>query len=334
MKQRKNDTTTPSPSVKSKKHILGKVLLALAIALVVLLAGLFIFHKIKHSADMKFLAEQGYYNPVSVGDYSMNVAKFGNENGRGNIVVLSGMGGGMSAEIRPVLKDFEEDYQFIYVGRRGWDASDDTKEDRTVEAIVEEYRSAVKAAGIEEPYILMAHSMGGTYASYWVSKYPDEIKAFINIDGTYVEPVAEEDMQGKASGTFLYKVAVNFGLGDILLPALLSNNAGLSKDEWRAYCILQQLSIPSDATANEGAMVNRNRNTTWNALTETDVPKLYITARDGDLSDPVSEEANKKELLPYLEKMGNSEVAYLPGNHFIYKTEPEKFKEIIKNYLY
>lgn len=327
MKQRKNDTTPPSP------RKLAKVFLALAIALVVLFAGLFIFHKIKHSADMKFLAEQGYYNPVSVGDYSMNVAKFGNENGKGNIVVLSGMGGGMSAEIRPVLKDFEEDFQFIYVGRRGWDASDDTKEDRTVEAIVEEYRSAVKAAGIEEPYILMAHSMGGTYASYWVSKYPEEIKAFINIDGTYVEPIAEEDMQGKASGTFLYKVAVNLGLGDILLPALLTNNAGLSKDEWRAYCILQQLSIPSDATANEGAMVNRNRNTTWNALVETDVPKLYISARHGDLSDPESEEANKKELLPYLNKMGNYEIAYLPGNHFIYKTEPEEFRNYVRNYL-
>ena len=179
----------------------------------------------------------------------------------------------------------------------------------------------------------MAHSMGGTYASYWVSKYPDEIKAFINIDGTYVEPIAEEDMQGKASGTFLYKVAVNFGLGDILLPALLTNNAGLSKDEWRAYCILQQLSIPSDATANEGAMVNRNRNTTWNTLKETDVPKLYISARHGDLSDPESEEANKKELLPYLNKMGNYEIAYLPGNHFIYKTEPEEFRNYVRNYL-
>ena len=44
---------------KEKKFNLAKVLLVLAIAFVALLAGLFIFHKIKHSADMKFLAEQG-----------------------------------------------------------------------------------------------------------------------------------------------------------------------------------------------------------------------------------------------------------------------------------
>ena len=179
----------------------------------------------------------------------------------------------------------------------------------------------------------MAHSMGGTYASYWVSKYPEEIKAFINIDGTYVEPMTEEEMNRKAGSTLLYKVGVNLGLGDILLPALLRNDSGLSKDEWRAYCILQQLSIPSDATANEGVEINRNRNTTWNTLTETDVPKLYISARHGDLSDPESEEANKKELLPYLNKMGNYQIAYLPGSHFIFKTEPEEFRNYVRNYL-
>ena len=333
MKRKQNDTTPPSPGVKSKKHILGKVLLVLAIAFVALLAGLFIFHKIKHSADMKFLAEQGYYNPVSVGDYSMNVAKFGNENGKGNIVVLSGMGAGMAVEIRPSLKELEDEYQFIYVGRRGWDASDDTKEDRSVEAIVEECRKALKASGIEAPYILMAHSMGGTYASYWVSKYPEEVKVFINIDGTYVEAMSEEEMNRKAGSTLLYKVGVNLGLGDILLPVLLRNDSGLSKDEWRIYCVLQQMSISSDAVEMEGAEINRNRNTTWNALAETDVPKLYISARHGDLSDPESEEANKKELLPYLNKMGNYEIAYLPGSHFIYKTEPEECRKYIKNYL-
>ena len=37
------------------------------------------------------------------------------------------MGAGMAVEMRPSLKELEDDYQFIYVGRRGWDASDDTR---------------------------------------------------------------------------------------------------------------------------------------------------------------------------------------------------------------
>lgn len=311
----------------------GKVFLILLIIAVVILGGLFIFHKIKHGIDMKYLTENGYYNPVSIGEYSVNVVKAGNENGKGKIVVLSGMGAGMSVDLRTMAKKLEKDYLFIYIGRPGWDASDDIKDDRSIDVIVEEYRKALKESGIEAPYILMAHSMGATYGSYWVSRYPEEVRAFINIDGTYVEPLTEEEMREGSFGNTLYKIAVNLGIGDILLPVLLSNDTNLSKEEWRTYCIFQLLSISSDAVAKEGSVINKNRNAAWNELRKTDVPKLYISSRDGDLSDPESKEANEKELIPYLEKMGNYEIAYLPGSHFIYKTEPEKCEEIIEDFL-
>ena len=318
---------------QKKKTNRRKVLLTLLIIVAVILGGLFIFHRIKHGMDMKYLTENGYYNPVSIGDHSVNVVKVGNENGKGNIVVLSGMGAGLSVDLRTMAKNLEKDYQFIYIGRPGWDASDDVKDDRSVDVIVEEYRQAMKASGIESPIILMAHSMGGTYGSFWVSKYPEEVEAFINIDGTYVEPLTEDEMAERSSDNTLYKLAVNFGIGDILLPTLLSNDANLSNEEWRTYCILQLLSISSDAVAKEGAMINQNRNAAWNVLKETDVPKLYISSRDGDLSDPECKEANEKELIPYLEKMGNYEIAYLPGSHFIYKTEPEQCEKIIEDFL-
>lgn len=318
---------------QKKKINPGKILLAVFIIIAVLSGGLFIFHRIKHGIDMKYLTEKGYYNPVPVGDYSVNVVKVGNENGKGKIVVLSGMGAGMSVDLRTMTKKLEEDYQFIYIGRPGWDASDDVKDDRSVGVIVEEYRKALKESGIESPFILMAHSMGGTYGSFWVSRYPEEVEAFINIDGTYVEPLTEEEMTERPTGNTLYKLAVNFGIGDILLPVLLRNDANLSKEEWRIYCILQLLSVSSDAVAKEGAVINLNRNAAWNELKETKVPKLYISSRDGDLTDEKCKEANEKELIPYLEKMGNYEIAYLPGSHFIYKTEPEKCRSIIEEFL-
>ena len=317
---------------KRKKNP-GRVLLVIMITLAVLLLGLFVFHRIKHSADMKYLAENGYYDPDPVGEHSLNVVKFGNENGKGKIVVLSGMGAGLSVDIRQMTKKLEEDYRLIFVGRAGWDGSDDTKDDRSVEVIVDEYRNALKNSGIEGPYILMAHSMGAVYASYWVSTYPDEVEAFVNIDGTYVEALPEEEKQVGSSGNLFYKVAVNLGIGDILLPALLQNDSGLSEDEWRTYCILQLLSISSDASAKEGACINRNRDAAWYSLAETDVPKLYISARDGDVNDAESKEIIEKELIPYLEKMGYYEIAYLPGSHFIYKTEPVKCEEIIEDFL-
>ena len=316
-----------------KKKTPGKVLLIILITLVAILLGLSVFHRIKLNADMKYLAANGYYDPVSVGDHSLNVVKFGNENGKGKIVVLSGMGAGLSVDMRQMTKKLEKDYSFIFVGRSGWDGSDDTNDDRSLEVIVEEYRRALKNSEIEGPYILMAHSMGAVYASYWVSTYPEEVQAFVNIDGTYVESLSDEEKQEGSSDNLFYKIAVNLGIGDILLPALLQNDSGLSKDEWRTYCILQLLSIASDASAKEGACINRNRDAAWNSLVETDVPKLYISARDGDLEDVDCKEAVEKKLIPYLEKMGNYEIAYLPGSHFIYKTEPAKCEEIIEEFL-
>lgn len=55
----------------------GRVLFGILITLVLILLGLFVFHRVKHGADMKYLTEKGYYNPVSVGDHSLNVVKFG-----------------------------------------------------------------------------------------------------------------------------------------------------------------------------------------------------------------------------------------------------------------
>ena len=52
------------------------------------------------------------------------------------------------------------------------------------------------------------------------------------------------------------------------------------------------MSIASDASAKEGACINRNKDAAWNFLAETDVPKLYISARDGDLEEADCKEAN------------------------------------------
>ena len=85
------------------------------------------------------------------------------------------------------------------------------------------------------------------------------------------------------------------------------------------------------AGSNESNYIATNRNDTWNALVPSDIPKLYISSRDGDDSAESSEIRNK-ELTPYLEKMGNFKIELLPGSHFIYKTEPQKCGEIIKEF--
>ena len=308
-----------------------KAVLLIIIVPVVLLTGLILFHQIKMASGKKLAEKNGYYNPVSVGDYSLNVVRVGKENSDSKIVVLSGMGPGFPIEMRKMTSELEKEYEFIYVARAGWDGSDDIKDERTVENIVEDYRKALNNAGVNAPYILMSHSMGSTYASYWVSKYPDEIEAFVNIDGTYVEPI-DGAMVPKQENTLLLKVAENIGLGDILMRLLYPKTEYFSKEEQKIYDFMALKSAATVAQANEGAYISFNRNETWNSLVANDVPKLYISARDGDDSSE-SVEIRNKELVPYMEKMGNFEIEYMPGSHFIYKTEPEKCGKIIKEFL-
>ena len=319
--------------MKQNKKIIKRVILIVLASIILIQFGLFTFHVFYYYSDIKFLKEKGYYSPTEFRNKNINLVRFGNKNGKGKIVVISGMGAGMPVDLRVMSKELEDDYEFIFIGRYGWDGSDDINGEENVEDIVYDYRKLLEDSGSKGPYILMSHSMGGVYASYWVSKYPEDAKAFINIDGTYVEAIPDVEKPSASGANPLYKAAITFGLGDIFIPKLLENEYGLPEDEWKAYCILQKMSIASDAVANEGRMIDYNRNATWEVLKETDVPKLYISSRDGDLSDPQSEAANKKELLPYLEKMGNCEIAYLPGSHFIYKTEPEECRKIIENFL-
>ena len=316
--------------MKSHKT-LKKVVILVFLVIVFLLIGLVIFHRCKLASGRKIAEQNGYLNLVSAGDYSLNVVRFGNENSKQKIVVISGMGPGFPVEMRRMSEELEKEYEFIYIARAGCDGSDDVKDERNVETIVEDYRAVLNNLGIQTPYILMSHSMGSTYASYWVSKYPDEIEAFVNIDGTYVEPISDIKSP-KQSNTVLLKAAVNLGLGDIFIHLLIPKDSSFTKEEQKIYDFLALQGADTVAGSNESAYITTNRNDTWNAIVSNDVPKLYISSRDGDDSAE-SVGIREKELTPYLEKMGNFKLELLPGSHFIYKTEPQKCGEIIKEFL-
>lgn len=83
--------------MKAKRILkwIGKTLLILFALLVLFTLLSLIIHRIKTKQELALLKENGYCNPVSVGDYSLNVAKFGNDNGTHTIVGLAGLGMGI-----------------------------------------------------------------------------------------------------------------------------------------------------------------------------------------------------------------------------------------------
>ena len=359
--------------MQKASKISGRILIILLIILLLFTPTTFIIHRVKTNQEISLLKEKGYYNPVSVGDYSLNIAKFGNENGDHTIVSLAGLGmGDYSVAEWQMTSVLEKDNLVVFIDRAGYGFSDDTDHEMTTEYIVEDYRKALQNAGIEAPYTLMPHSIGGAYANYWSSKYPDEIEAVVFVDGSQLcedvfddEPESTVGFNDKAL-VFLAKLGFSrYALRQNYY--LLPDN--YSEEEQRLCDALELMTEDSIAPVSESCLLPQNGQTGWNRIITNDIPKLYICASWGlqtkeefreylkwfsalkeknglkaPDSDGVSDERIQEQLerleelrqeiiYPYAEKMGNCEVVLLGGDHMIYEQKAEECGELIKSFV-
>jgi len=70
---------------------------------------------------------------------------------------------------------------FAY-SRPGYGASDPTTTPRNAKTIVEELRALLAYEGYAPPYVLVGHSMGGTYMELFAKAYPDEVVGVVLVD--------------------------------------------------------------------------------------------------------------------------------------------------------
>lgn len=360
-------------TTKKRKKIAGRILLALFAALLLLVLITFITHRVKTNRELTLLQEKGYCNPVSVGDYSLNVVKFGNESGGHTIVALAGLGmGDCSVSMRQMSASLEENNLVVFVDRAGYGLSGDTNHEMTLEYIVDDYRRALKNAGIEAPYILMPHSIGGAYATYWCSQYPEEIEAVVFVDGTQLNvTVREEDMDEYQISWFDHVLAglAKLGFGRyVLRDSFYHYPDNYSEDDQYLGDVLSLMTIDSIATLSECNLTPENIQKAFDTIVTNDVPKLYICASWGyetaedfaeyiqwmnrqrqinNLGAPVenpdreavntllqqSESMRQTILVPYIEKMGNCELVCLGGDHMIYEQKPIECGKIIKDFI-
>jgi pimeloyl-ACP methyl ester carboxylesterase len=73
---------------------------------------------------------------------------------------------------------------FAY-NRPGYGRSDKAATPRDGQHVVDELRGLLKAKGLNPPYILVGHSLGGLYMQLYARLYPDEVRALILVDSTH-----------------------------------------------------------------------------------------------------------------------------------------------------
>ena len=353
--------------------IVGKIMLILLAVLLIFSVVTYLVHRVKTKAELEVLQQNGLFNHVSVGDYSLNVAKFGNEDGKHTIVAIAGLGmGDCSVSMRQMTAGLEEDNLVVFVDRAGYGLSDDTNNEMTLEYIVEDYRKALKNSGIEGPYILMPHSIGGVYATYWCSQYPEEIEAVVFIDGTQLsaDTYDGEETEKSTLGDCVLSHLEGLGFGRYFLRECFyyypDNYSDVEQYLGDALSIAMMGSV---ATLSECDHKVENAQKAFDTIVTNEVPKLYICASWGfetreDFVDylmwmnrqieinklgkeknenPTDEKVAKlleqceelrtAELLPYLNKMGNCQLICLGGDHMIYEQKPEECGDIINEFL-
>ena len=354
-------------SEKSKR--VKKALAIITCILILFLAITFVIHRILLSKEKQILIEAGYYNSVSVGDYSLNVYDFGNQNGRHTFVGLSGLGVfDYSVRMERLMGDFTEENRIVIVDRAGYGLSDDTKDPQTLESVVNNYRTALKNAGIEGPYILLPHSLGGAYATYWVSQYPEEIEGVVFIAGTQLGDNPDIALENGSAIENRFAIAANqMGLVRLGKSFLLNSVVpGMNySNEQRKYSEALNLHNTFNyAFSYEEEHMNEICNTAYHEIKSNNVPKLYICSSWGfqtreEIDEMLAwdkqeceftgrkqpkfpkagydmdylQKLRDTELQPYLDKMGNCELVLLPGIHCIYDQRPEDVADIIRDFL-
>lgn len=344
-----------------------KVFLIIACIFIIFLAITFIVNKILLSKEKQMLTEAGYYDPVSVGDYSLNVHDFGNKNGKHTFVGISGRGVvDYSVRMHRLMDGFAQEDRIVIVDRAGYGLSDDTKIPQTIETVVNNYRTALKNSGIEGPYILLPHSLGGAYATYWVSKYPEEIEGIVFLDGTELSDNTDLSEGSVIENRFAI-ASSKMGLVRLAKSLLLKTEfPGINySDEQRRYSEALNLHDRFNYAASyEEEHSNEICNTAFNEIKTNDVPKVYICASWGfqtreEIDEMLAwdkqecefmgrkqpkfpksgydmdslQKLRDTELQPYLDKMGNCELVLLPGIHCIYDQRPDDVAEIIGDFL-
>lgn len=203
------------------------------VAVVLLIMSLTLVGYMIQSATVFAKSQREYPPPgemIRVGEHQLHL----NCRGAGRPVVIVEAGSGSwSLQWQVVQVVVAEVTEICTYDRAGYGWSEPGPEPRTGKQIVTELHTLLENAGLEGPYILVGHSLGGLFVRLYASEYPDEVVGMVLLDAVHEE--AEERMpsevvQVEEAKLELYgpaTLAARLGLLDRAVPAVTREPSGL-----------------------------------------------------------------------------------------------------------
>ncbi len=161
---------------------MGRIFLWLVIILTLLLTAGYIYQRQTTSADFEQFPPAG--QRVDVGGYSLHIHCTGE--GSPTVVVDAG-NGDFSLGWSGIQPEVAKSTRICTYDRAGYGWSDPSPKPRTAKVMAEELHALLVGAGIESPYILVGHSLGGHNVRMFADLYAGEVEGIILVDSAHPE---------------------------------------------------------------------------------------------------------------------------------------------------
>jgi pimeloyl-ACP methyl ester carboxylesterase len=174
---------------------------------------------------------------VDVGGYKMHI----NCTGQGSpTVILAAGAADFSTTWVYVQPEVAKLTQVCSYDRAGMGWSEPSPDPRTANATVEELHTLLVNAGVQGPYVLVGHSLGGMHMRVYARSYPDEVVGLIQVDSLHEDQVVLDPVFAKVNQENARQFRMLTLLNSTGLMALVPQsipNLGLPDDvyaQWQA----------------------------------------------------------------------------------------------------
>ena len=313
--------------MRKKKRVV-KVIFVVIVAVLMLLLIICINHQIHLKMEKELRLPLGQMVEVDGNNMSIYVE------GTGDTTLVFMSGGGTCSPIldfKSLYSLLSNKYRIVVVEKFGYGFSDVVDKKRGIESILADTRAALKAVGIEAPYILCPHSMSGIEALYWAQQYPEEVLAIIGLD--MVVPKSYQDYSINMTMLKLSQFASAIGITR-LLPGVSDSdaiiNGTLSNKEKEIYRAVFYNRTATITMLNEVKSIKENAS----KVESDNIPQipmlLFVSNGDGTGWDKEIWRSYQRE---YIANIANGKMIELDCPHYVHDYEYKAISESIIAFL-
>ena len=324
---------SPHPQRRRNRWVLwtGRIVLGLLALIILLAATGATYEAIMSAGDTKRYPPPGQL--VDVGGHRLHLHCVGQ--GSPTVVLDAGLGA-FSLDWGAVQPQIATSTRVCAYDRAGLGWSEPGPSPRSPQQFATELHALLTNAGVEGPYVLVAHSISGKTARLFASQHPNDVVGMVLIDARHEsvdEHLTPEQHAAEATQQRRFQNMINwmakFGLVRLLWapawPSVLPGSENLSPDTRTAIGVLQARPRQIENALAEGRARTDSNNLLVTAASLGDTPLVVLAAAQNVDHMPVWKEAQ----LIMAGLSSDSRLIVAPGGHAIHFEQPELVVESI-----